>query len=494
MQVTVRKTAPCQKGGIMNNSSLTKLMHRIINRINVNLREPSFDCSKYILETIPIEQFSKFYAFYGLSLRHPLHFYFFNSSLAGSYFLGKCTVEHSILYKTDVRGDELKTKGESFRVDGIDIPLHKDEEIKIRDSFLIKTLIHSFSHDPEEPEEFWIKNTLSMHYANIHGAPVEGSFIAPFATVDLTTVHDCIISNYAYVQVGELAHHWVEPGLIWVRSEGNFDFRYRFQLESLKTYISLKPGEQPKGILIDFVESRKKDFEDIFEHVPSGALPSAKGASVSPYAVVKGDVQIGENVLVAQRAYLENAFLGKGSNAQENCYIINSTLEGNNITAHGGKVIHTKLGQNIFVGFNSFVCGKKDAPITIGEGSIVMPHCIIDAQEPLEIPANHLIWGLIRSREDLKNHIIDLDELAKVDSKIEKGAMIFQGNGKAFVEGFKHRLEHILEANGAFYDGKNGEGHAQKGQDITFNIIQPYPDGPLKGLYPTLDIKHLEIS
>ncbi|MBT8763769.1 hypothetical protein KFV02_07465 [Desulfohalobiaceae bacterium Ax17] len=478
----------------MNNSSLTKLMHRIINRINVNLREPSFDCSKYILETIPIEQFSKFYAFYGLSLRHPLHFYFFNSSLAGSYFLGKCSVEHSILYKTDVRGDELKTKGESFQVDGIDIPLHKDEEIKIRDSFLIKTLIHSFSHDPEEPEEFWIKNTLSMHYANIHGAPVEGSFIAPFATVDLTTVHDCIIGNYAYVQVGELAHHWVEPGLIWVRSEGNFDFRYRFQLESLKTYISLKPGEQPKGILIDFVESRKKDFEDIFEHVPSGALPSAKGASVSPYAVVKGDVQIGENVLVAQRAYLENAFLGKGSNAQENCYIINSTLEGNNITAHGGKVIHTKLGQNIFVGFNSFVCGKKDAPITIGEGSIVMPHCIIDAQEPLEIPANHLIWGLIRSREDLKKHIIDLDELARVDSKVEKGAMIFQGNGKAFVEGFKHRLEHILEANGAFYDGKNGEGHAQKGQDITFNIIQPYPDGPLKGLYPTLDIKHLEIS
>jgi len=475
-------------------SNLTRLMHRIINRININLREPSFDTTRYILETIPIEQFSRFYAFYGLSLKHPLHFYFYNSSLAGSYFLGKCSVEHSILYKTDVRGDELKIKGESFHVDGVEIPLHNDEEIKIKDSFLIKTLIHNCSHDPEEPEEFRIKNTLSMHYANIHGAPVEGSFIAPFATIDLTTVHDCIIGNYAYVQVGELVHHWVEPGLVWVRSEGNFDFRYRFQLKKLKDYIRLTPGKRPEGILMDFVENRKKDFEDIFEQVQTVSLPSAKGASVSPYAVVKGDVQIGENVLAAQRAYLENAYLGKGSNAQENCYIINSTLEGNNITAHGGKIIHASLGRNIFVGFNSFVNGKQDAPITIGEGSIVMPHCIIDAQEALEIPPNHLIWGLIRTQEDMQSHTIDLEELARVDGKIEKGSMIFQGSGHAFVHGFKHRLEHILEANGAFYDGEKGEGHAQKGQDIVFNIIQPYPDGPLKGLCPTLDIKHLDVT
>jgi carbonic anhydrase/acetyltransferase-like protein (isoleucine patch superfamily) len=474
-------------------SNLTRLMHRIINRININLRKPGFDSTRYILETIPIEQFSRFYAFYGLSLKHPLRIYFYNSSLAGSYFLGKCSVEHSILYKTDVRGDELKIKGESFHVDRVDIPLHKDEEIKIRDSFLIKTLIHNFSHDPEKPEEFWIKNTLSMHYSNIHGAPVEGSFIAPFATIDLTTVHDCIIGNYAYVQVGELAHHWVEPGLVWVRSEGNFDFRYRFHLEKLKNYIQLTPGKRPEGILMDFVETRKKDFEDIFEQVQATSLPSAKGASVSPYAVLKGDVQIGENVFVAQRAYLENAFLGKGSNAQENCYIINSTLKGNNITAHGGKVIHTSLGCDVFIGFNSFVNGKPDAPITIGEKSIVMPHCIIDAQEPINIPPNHLIWGLIHTQADLKNHTISLDELAKVDGKIEKGAMIFQGSGQAFVEGFRHRLEHILEANGAFYDGEKGEGHAQKGQNIVFNIIQPYSDGPLKGLFPTLDIKHLKL-
>jgi hypothetical protein len=57
----------------------------------------------------------------------------------------------------------------------------------------------------------------------------------------------------------------------------------------------------------------------------------------------------------------------------------------------------------------------------------------------------------------------------------------------------KVELNHILEANGAFYDGEKGEGHAQKGQDIVFNIVQPYPDGPLKGLCPTLDIKHLEL-
>ena len=122
-----------------------------------------------------------------------------------------------------------------------------------------------------------------------------------------------------------------------------------------------------------------------------------------------------------------------------------------------------------------------------------MPHCIIDAQEPIDIPPNHLIWGLIHTQADLKNHTISLDELAKVDGKIEKGAMIFQGSGQAFVEGFRHRLEHILEANGAFYDGEKGEGHAQKRQNIVFNIIQPYSDGPLKGLFPTLDIKHLKL-
>ena len=134
-------------------------------------------------------------------------------------------MDYSVLYKSDIRGDELKSKGQVFSNKGLEIPLHDDEVIHIKDSFLIKTLVHSFSHDPENLEEFLIQNTASLHYANIHGSTVEGCFLAPFATVDLTTVHDCVIGDFAYVQVGELSHRLVEPGTIWVRNGETFDFR-----------------------------------------------------------------------------------------------------------------------------------------------------------------------------------------------------------------------------------------------------------------------------
>jgi hypothetical protein len=67
--------------------------------------------------------------------------------------------------------------------------------------------------------------------------------------------------------------------------------------------------------------------------------------------------------------------------------------------------------------------------------------------------------------------------------------MHFQGSGLDFVKAFKHRIEHILEANGAYFDGKKNRGHAQMDQDISFNTIQPYPKGRLKGLYPTIEIR-----
>ena len=67
--------------------------------------------------------------------------------------------------------------------------------------------------------------------------------------------------------------------------------------------------------------------------------------------------------------------------------------------------------------------------------------------------------------------------------------MQFQGSGAAFVQAFQNRIEHILEANGAFFDGTRNRGHAQKNQDISFNTIQPYSTGVLKGLYPTIEIR-----
>jgi len=468
---------------------LRKLIERIMGRVNVNLREPSFDVEPYIRDLIPADKFVKFYAFYGLTLHHPLYFRFHSSSLAGSYFLGKCIVEHSVLYKSDIRGDELKARGEVFKKDGFEVPLYEDEKIRIRDSFLVKTLVHNNSHDPEDPEEFTILNTVAMHYANIHGSPVEGSFLGPFSTIDLTTVHDCVIGAFAYVQTGEAIHRRFDPGQIIIRAPEAFSFSYRFHPEDLKEYVDLEPGKHPTGIFMDFVESKKAQFESAFEMVESRSpIPVPAGASLSRYAVVSGSTTISENVLVAQRAYLEDAWLGRGSNAQENCYIVDSRLEGNNITAHGGKIIHATLGEKVFVGFNSFLRGRAEAPLSIGAGSIVMPHTIVDLQEPVEVPPGHLVWGFIRNRKDLARHSLALEKVAQAEGELVHGAMILQGSGRRFVEGFQHRIEHILEANGAYFDGSQNRGHAQKDKQISFNIIQPYPAGTLKGLYPTIEI------
>jgi carbonic anhydrase/acetyltransferase-like protein (isoleucine patch superfamily) len=368
--------------------------------------------------------------------------------------------------------------------------LHDDEVIRIKDSFLVKTLVHSYSHDPESPEEFFIQNTLSLHYANIHGSPVEGSFIGPFSTVDLTTLHDCVIETFSYVQVSELAHTRVPAGRIWIHADQAFDFSYQFPAEVLDRYVRVVPGRSPAGVFMDFVEKRKHDFQQVFDMVRAvPTIPVPYGASLSCYAVVKGQTEIGENVLVAQRAYLEDAWLGKGSNAQENCYIIHSRLEGDNVTAHGGKVIHAQLGRKVFAGFNSFLHGTPECPLMVGEESIIMPHTIIDLEEPLEVPPRHLVWGYIRNRDDLKENSFPLAALACVERELKLGKMRLQGKGAVFVEGFQHRIEHILEANGAHYDGTHGLGHAQKGQMIAFNTIQPYADGDLKGLYPTIEIQ-----
>ena len=90
---------------------LEKLLDRIIQRVNINLRDLVYDVGPYVKELIPLNQMVKFYAFYGITPHHPLNFQFKHSNLAGSYFLGKCRVTNSLLYKSDIRGDELKKKG-----------------------------------------------------------------------------------------------------------------------------------------------------------------------------------------------------------------------------------------------------------------------------------------------------------------------------------------------------------------------------------------------
>ena len=479
----------------LKSRNLQRLKQRIMGRVAVNLSRGDFDPTPYFRNLVPADRFSQFYAFYGLTHLHPLYFAFDNCGLAGSYFLGKCEVEHSLLYKSDVRGDELKSKGQTYLVDGMEIPLHDDEVIRISDSFLIKTLVHNYSHDPENLENFTIRNTVSLPYANIHGAPTEGCFLGPFATVDLTTLHNCVIGEYAYVQTGELSNATVPPGLIWVKSGKKFEFRYAHDPEVLARYIRMVPGEEPTGLFMDFVEERQDDFQPCFDQVcmlPAVNVP--EWSAVSPYAVVKGDCRIDENVIVCQRAYLENARLGRGANAQEHCFIVDSDLAGLNITAHGGILIHCQMGEKVFVAFNSFLRGREDAPLRVGSGCMFMPHTIIDLEESVDIPDRHVVWGFIRDREDLARHSMPIDELRKVQGEATLGAMTFSGSGEALVSAFEHRIEHILEANGAYYDGSEGIGHAQKNQAMSFNTIQPYAEGPFKGFYPTIEIRPIESS
>ncbi len=469
---------------------LESLLDRIIQRVNVNLREHHYDVSPFVQNLIQAGKMTKFYAFYGITPHHPLNFQFKHSSLSGSHFLGKCRVTNSLLYKSDIRGDELKKKGDLFQYQDFEIPVDADEEIEIEESFLIKTLVHCFSHDPETLERFFIRDTISTSYTNIHGSPINGSFLGPFSTIDLTTMRDCVIGAFSYVQTGEVNHLNIDPGTVWIRNPDEFNFLYRYPVDRLNDYIYFAKGIAPQGIFIDFVEEHKKDFEQIFNRVnierPAWVPESS---SLNRFSVIKPQIHISENVMVAQRAYLENTWLGKGANAQEQCTIINSRLEGFDITAHGAKIIEADLDKNVFVGFNAFLRGRPNSRLTVGQGSIIMPHTIIDIRKPLTVPAGCLVWGLVTDKNDLEVNSIPLNVLSQVNTTLSKGNMIFEGSGAGFVSAFKKRIHHILKENGAFFDGKANRGHAQRNQSISFNNIQPYPNGDKEGLYPTIVIQ-----
>jgi len=468
-------------------NQLQQLNDRIISRVNCNLSEFDFDTESFVKNSLEYDKMLKFYAFYGITSQHPIYFHFKNSNIAGSYFLGKCYVGRSAIYKSDVRGDELKRKGDLVRC-AKNIPLVEDEVITIRDSLLYKTLVHSNSHNLESPEQFGIHNTISAHYSNIHGTTLEGCFLGPFATVDLMNLHSCIVGEFSYVQAGELFHRKIDPGTVWVRSQ-NFEFKYKFQKEILDNFVGVNSSYQPRGIIYDFVKEREQDFEKLFDVVNLTPIDVPSSSAVNRYAVILGKTRIGKNVLVSQRAFLDNAVMGDGSNAQENTYIIHSNLAGLCITAHGGKIIHADIGTETFVGFNSFLNGKPDARIKIGDGCIVMPHTIIDPVAPVKIPDEHLVWGFIGSEEDVKNQSIALDDLAEIRDTMRMGKMVFTGNGSVFIDAFRKRIRQILLNNGALFNQDEKRGHAQDDQNISFNTIQPYRTGELKGLYPSIRIK-----
>ncbi|WFS61416.1 transferase [Pseudodesulfovibrio thermohalotolerans] len=468
---------------------LEAVFDHITSRVNVNLKPMGIDVRTILQNCIPRERHLLYYAFYALTEDHPISFKFRHSNLAGTYFLGKTQVDHSVLYKSNVRGDELKRKGDVVEFNGVKTKLFYDEVIRIINSFLVKTLVHNNSKNPETPEVFRILNSTAMHFSNIHGTTLEGVYLGAFATADLSIMHNCVIGDFAYVQAGDLSRITVEPGRVWIKANNLFEFNYLYPEGVIEQYVKLDENGYLTGKFVDYVDEYKEDFVPIYSTArPETDFDVPETAYVSPYAVIKGKCEVGENALIVQRAHIEDSYIGKGSNAQENCYIQNSIYKGNNVTAHGGKVVWTTVGENVFVGFNSFVHGRQDCPITIGRDSIVMPHTIIDAEECIIIPDNSAVWGYITSQADLETQCINLDELAKA-SNVTLGAATFTGDGKAFVEAFRHRIDHIREENGAYFDGSDKtRGHAQKTRDAAFNILQPFQSGQDAGMYPTMTI------
>jgi hypothetical protein len=134
-----------EKGSPMQ--ELQKLLDRVVQRININLRELEYDVSPFVQNLVALDKTIKFHAFYAITPHHPPDFEFRHSSLTGSYFLGKIRTCNSMVYKSDIRGDELKHQGDVFHYKQFEIPVTRDEGIDIQDSLLVKTLVHNYSHD-----------------------------------------------------------------------------------------------------------------------------------------------------------------------------------------------------------------------------------------------------------------------------------------------------------------------------------------------------------
>lgn len=450
--------------------------------MNVNLSEHDFNTDHFVHSLTDPDKLLEHCASYEATPQASHLMNFHECNIAGSYFLGNCRVDKSVVYKSDVRGDELKKKGDSA-IHSKAVTLSDDEFITITNSFLYKTLIHSKSYNPETPEEFFIKNTAAAHYTTIHGSTLEGCYIGAFATVDRTSLHACLVGEFSYLQSDDLFHREIERGTIWVDNE-NYSFRYTYPQKILDRYISLNKDFQPTGLLYEFTEKRKADLERVPQKTKQ-ALETQSPSALNRFAVIKGKNKIGKRVSICQRAFIENAEIADNSTVQENSYIINSKLSDFNIIAHGGKVINATLGTHVFTGMNSFINGNENSGIIIGDGCIIMPHTIIDPKQAVEIPAGRLIWGFIGSQEDVEMQSISLNELARVngEKQLHIGNMVFEGQGAAFVDCLRGRINQTPESIGTRSD------RLQNSKNTSVFIIQPYGSGPKTGIYPTIKIE-----
>lgn len=474
---------------------LRTLISAIIDRVNVNLRNPFVDLAPMVEGVVPLDWFAGSDARYAMAFGHPLFYHFSSSALAGTSFMGRCIVDHSVLYRCNVRGEGLRSRNDAFSYRGSQVPLDHDEVIRINDSYLIRTLVHGHSSDPERPEELQVRNTLSLPYAGIESSHVQGSLLLPFSTVEMTALHDCVIGPYAYVQAEALRHRSIDEGVVSIQSEGGFDFTYRFPAEVVRRYIRMEAGGSPQGIFVDFAAERERELQEGScgsDRDRRGDIPS--GAYLSRCAALRGEVAVSADSFTGEGAYLRDARLEQRAQARENCSVIHSALGERSIAAQGSRIIHARLGKNTFVGPNSFLRGLADFPLSVGSGCLFAPHTIVDLEAPLAIPANTVVWGYIRNEQDLASNSMPIEDFSRIEKSAAVGLMRFEGSGARFIDSFRERIDQIVKLGACQADpGANDpQGAARARGSVSFHVIQPYPLGEYKGLCPTMEIAPCE--
>ena len=309
-----------------------------------------------------------------------------------------------------------------------------------------------------------------------------GQLSRPFATVDLTAIHGCG-GAFAFVQVGELCTRKSRPD----RSGSTSTTLSISSTASRRRSWNATSRWRSAGrrrLFMDFISARKHDFRKVFDSVNLSRHSGPESSAASRYAVIKPDSRLGENVLIAQRAYIDNSVLEWCERTGE---LLHHQLVAAGKQCDGARRQADQRAARgpVFVGFNSFVRGLADAPLAIGQGTIVMPHTIIDLQQPLSIPAEHLVWGHISGPDDLQRNSIPLGALERVSGGLTwAGWSSTQRHDLSLIP---KRIDHILRPT-----VRTSRNRVPATAERTERLVQHHPGLPrlASQAYTHIDIRY----
>jgi hypothetical protein len=320
---------------------------------------------------------------------------------------------------------------------------------------------------------------VALHWSNIHGSPWRAACSSPSPRWTSPAPTNCVFGAHSYVQVGSCRTPTSSPAGSGSapKAPSSSTTSSPGSARPLRAY---EPGSCPSASC-GLRGGPQRGLHPVYSTVNQSVSIPCPGASLSPYAVVKGETNIDENVLVCQRAYLaEHPWATR--QRQENCYIVHSRLEAT--TSRPTREDHPRhCESNCFVGFNAFVHGTRST-LQIGKGCIVMRTPSSTRSSLWPIP--RAPWsGLIQNAEDLKRHSVSLSRLRDFGrGRLRHHALFPAAAGLRGCVLQPH--PHILEANGAYYDPATGQARATpRRQRHGLQHRPALPRRDKQGLYPT---------